>query len=140
MQKKNYFGLFILASLLLSSSRGWAQSPQDQELTYKDIKFACTGVAESKEDPRWTKYPVKLMFTTAGRAYVTYVQVTIKDAQGAEVFTAECDSPWLVVDLKPGKYSITAVALHKYSKTASITAGGGKQAELAIRFPEITGE
>lgn len=134
------FLLFAVFSFAISASSAFSQVAQDQELTYKDLKFACTGVAESKEDPRWGKYSTKLMFTTGGRAYVSYIQLSIKDAQGTLVFETECDAPWIVVDLKPGKYSLTATAVKKYTKTATLTVGAGKQTELAIRFPEISGD
>lgn len=115
-------------------------SADDEEKTYSGIQYACTGVGDAKDDPKWGLYAVKLMFTTAGRAYVAYVQVSIKDSSGKEVFVADCDAPWLVINLFPGTYKITATALKKYTKTASLTVpGGGKQAELAIRFPEISG-
>lgn len=132
--------LFLVCISWILPMSGGAQVAQDQELTYKDLKFACTGVAESKEDPRWGKYSTKLMFTTGGRAYVSYIQLSVKDAQGNLVFETDCDAPWIVVDLKPGKYSLTATAVKKYTKTANLTVGGGKQTELAIRFPEISGD
>ncbi len=138
--KKGFFIFFSVFACSLASFSAKAQVAQDQELTYKDLKFACTGVAESKEDPRWGKYSTKLMFTTGGRAYVSYIQLSVKDAQGNLVFETDCDAPWIVVDLKPGKYSLTATALKKYTKTANLTVGGGKQTELAIRFPEISGD
>jgi len=138
---KNLFLAFLLGVLFLLQAKDLqAQVAQDQELTYKDTKFACTGIAESKEDPRWGKYSTKLMFTAGGRAYVSYIQLSIKDAQGNLVFESDCDAPWIVVDLKPGKYSLTATALKKYTKNANLTVGGGKQTELAIRFPEISGD
>lgn len=138
--KKISFLFFAVLLFPLWISSSFAQVTQDQELTYKDLKFACTGVAESKEDPRWGKYSTKLMFTTGGRAYVSYIQLSIKDAQGTLVFETECDAPWIVVDLKPGKYSLSATAIKKYTKTATLNVGSGKQSELAIRFPEISGD
>ena len=132
--------LLFSTSLLLLGAAAWAQAPQDQELNYQGLKYACTGVAESKEDPRWTQYPAKLMFTTGGRAYVSFVQVKIEDAQGKVVLEVECDSPWLVAELKPGSYTVKATAERKYPKSAKLTVGGGKPVELAIRFPEISGE
>ena len=132
----------ILAAFLLLTGFGTASadSPQDQELTYQALKYACTGVAESKEDPRWGKYSLKLMFTTGGRAYVSFIQVQIKDGAGNLVFEADCDAPWIVVDLKPGKYAVTATAIKKYTKNVSVNVTGGKQTELAIRYPEISGD
>lgn len=132
------FLYLALLSLPLLSTTLFAQAPQDQELSFQGIKYACTGVAESKEDPRWTQYPVKLMFTTGGRAYVSFVQVKIEDPQGKVVLEVECDSPWLMADLKPGSYTVKVTADKKYPKSAKLQVAGGKQVEQAIRFPEIS--
>ena len=132
---------FVLV-LLLGLQLGLAQKSHadDEEKTYNGIKYACTGVGDAKDDPKWGTYAAKLMFTTAGRAYVSFVEVKIKDGSGQEVLEADCDSPWLVLNLKPGTYHVTAVALKKYTKTATLTVAPGKQSSLAIRFPEISGE
>ncbi len=132
--------ILMLLGLLLLSSTVLAQVAQDQELSYQGTHYACTGVGESKEDPRWANYSTKLMFTTGGRAYVSFVQVKVEDAQGKVVLEVDCDAPWVVAQLPPGSYSIKATAERKYPKSAKIQVGGGKQAELAIRFPEISGD
>lgn len=131
------FKLILLFVLLTSTLTLHAD---DEEKTYQGVQYACTGVGDAKDEPKWGLYAAKLMFTTAGRAYVSYVQVVIKDSGGQKVFEADCDSPWLVMNLKPGTYQVTATALKKYTKTVTMTVGaGGKQTELAIRFPEIKG-
>lgn len=132
----------ILLALLFSlvGSAAPAQVAQDQELSFQGIKYACTGVGESKEDPRWANYSAKLMFTTGGRAYVSFVQVKVEDAQGKVVLDVDCDAPWIVAQLPPGSYTIKATADRKYPKSAKLQVGGGKPSELAIRFPEISGE
>lgn len=130
--------LLLIAMTFMSSSFAHAD---DEEKTYNGVQYACTGVGDAKDDPKWGNYAVKLMFTTGGRAYVSYVQVKITDGAGKEVLVADCDAPWLVVNLLPGSYKVSATAIKKYTKTASLTvAGGAKQVELAIRFPEISGE
>ncbi len=136
------FCLFFAFLFLLG---GWVPNglvfADDEEKTLNGIQYACTGVGDAKDDLKWGNYAVKLMFTTGGRAYVSYVQVKIQDASGKEVFAADCDAPWLVINLLPGTYQVTAIALKKYTKTATLRVlGGGKQLELAIRFPEISGD
>jgi hypothetical protein len=126
--------LILMSSLKLVGA-------DDEEKTYNGVQYACTGVGDAKDDPKWGNYAVKLMFTTGGRAYVSYVEVQIQDASGKEIFRADCDAPWLVVNLLPGKYQVTATAVKKYTRRAALNvSGGGKQTELAIRFSEITGE
>jgi hypothetical protein len=109
----------------------------DQEKTYKGIGYVCAGVGDSKDDPRWKAYPLKLMFTTGARAYVAQVDVTLQDASGAEVLKVNCDAPWLLAKLKPGTYSVTARADGGGTKTAKVTVPASGQNELAIRFPAI---
>ena len=82
----------------------------DQEQQYKGVAYVCTGVGESKEDPKWKVYPLKLMFAGSGRAYVSEVKAEIKDSSGQIMLKTECDGPWLLVKLKPGKYQVQASA------------------------------
>jgi hypothetical protein len=135
-QNRKIYLIILISSLVLGL--GLRAHADDEEKTQNGIKYACTGVGDAKDDPKWANYAAKLMFTTGGRAYVSYVQVKIKDASGKVVLVTDCDAPWLVMNLQPGTYSVTATALKKYIKTVSFTVGGGKQSSLAIRFPEIT--
>ncbi len=112
----------------------------DIELTYQNTQYVCTGVGESKEDERWKAYPLKLIFTAAGRAYVAEVSATIKDSSGNVVLQTTCDAPWLLAKLKPGRYSITASAEGGGSKTASLTVPSSGQQQFVIRFPSIRTE
>ena len=139
MKSSKLIHLFTLSFLILGASRsGLAQD--EEKMFNQEIKYACTGIAESKEDPRWNNYPLKLMFTTGGRAYVSYVEVKIQDSTGKQIFEANCDAPWLLVDLKPGKYQVTAVALQQHRKQATVLVTPNKQNAVAIRFPEISGD
>ncbi len=136
--KMTTFLIFLISFSFLFLPKTFAQVTQDTELTYKEIKYVCTGVGESKEDPRWSKYPLKLMFAGAGRAYVSYVKVQIKDAAGNMAFESDCDGPWLLVQLKPGKYDVTATALKKYTRSASISVKDSGQTEYVFRFTEVS--
>jgi len=139
---KTSFKAILCVGLLSMTWLGWSKilKADDEEKTYQGIQYACTGVGDAKDDPKWGQYAAKLMFTTAGRAYVSYEKVQIQDASGKEIFVADCDAPWLVINLLPGTYKVTATAVKKYTKSASLKVGSdGKQVELAIRFPEISG-
>ena len=133
--------LFLPVLVLICAMNAAPVAADDEEKTYNGVQYACTGVGDAKDDPKWGNYAVKLMFTTAGRAYVSYIQVKIQDSSGKEIFQADCDSPWLVINLLPGSYKVSATAVKKYTKNVTLNvAGTGKQTELAIRFPEISGE
>ena len=53
-----------------------------------------------------------LRLRTAARgsgAYLADVDLTIRDAQGHEVFHRQLGAPWLLIDLPPGRYEIVGV-------------------------------
>lgn len=130
--------LFFLSLLLIvGNSYLFAD---DAELTYENTQYACTGIAESKEDPRWKNYPLKLVFTGAGRAYVAEVSVILKNSSGEVTLQTTCDAPWLVVRTKPGKYSVTATAEGGGTKRTTVTIPSSGQLERVISFPNIRTE
>jgi len=128
-------GLLVLATVQATPARAG-----DEELVVGGIKYACTGVGEeSRKDPRWPAYPLRLTFAAAGGLYLADVDVTIHDSSGSEVFRIEgCYAPWLLIDLAPGTYRVDGVARenHRHSTTVSITAG--QQTKAVLRFPGIT--
>lgn len=109
----------------------------DQELKYKNISYVCTGVGESKDDPRWKAYPLKLMFAGSGRAYVSEVKVEIRDSNAQSVLSVNCDGPWLLVRLKAGKYNVVASAEGGGTKTTSVNVPEQGQVETVMRFASI---
>jgi len=125
--------ILLLAVLFISNSVFAA----DEEKTYQGIQYACTGVGESKDYPQWKTYPVKLMFTAGSRAYVADVAVSIQDSSGATIFQANCDTPWLMLRLQPGNYSVSAKASGASTKQIKIQAPGSGQKEYVFRFPSI---
>ncbi len=143
MLKLNKKYLAFLCFILFNPFYAHAFEMGDPELIYEgpsgwqSIKYACTGVGESRQDPRWEKYPLKLTFTASGTAYISSVEVKIKDQKGDLAFEAKCNSPWLVVNLKPGSYRVEATALEKYPQKASFKINSGSQTSQVIRFPEI---
>ena len=139
LRRRSAWPIALLLPLLVifAGVTGGARAQQDRELDYRGIGYVCTGIAESRLDPRWSAYPLKLMFTTGGHAYIINVRVTISDAKGRPVFKAFCPTPWLLVRLAPGRYRVTAVAQEEYTKTARIRIRAGRQTARAIRFPEM---
>lgn len=135
-----YAWMFACVLGLQFSVAGHAQVRQDEDLYYEKTRYACTGVGESKEDPRWAAYPVKLMFTTGGTAYVAHVDVEIKNSAGKTLLQASCNAPWLVVDLPPGNYQMTATAVKKYLRTTRLKVEAGKKTAAVVRFAEISGD
>jgi hypothetical protein len=127
------------AAILLGSSVNSAFSASDAEQVYNGIRYACTGIgAEAREDPRWPAYKAKLVFAAADGGFLGDVAVRVNDSAGTPIFEARCLTPWLLVDLDPGKYRVDVVARQNYRQTVEMTVDGAGQSERVVRFPEIT--
>lgn len=85
-----------------------ASMPMDQPLTLaNNITTVCTGIAQSKDDPRWEAYPVRIEFANAANQYIADVHVTLR--QGGNVLAdLDCPGAWVLFQLPKGRYQITA--------------------------------
>lgn len=125
-----------VAVISVSISGAGHSTVADQVLTYDGIEYVCTGVAETRDDPRWQRYPLKLVFATEKGEYLADVSVKVEDASGNLALEADCDAPWLVADLPAGSYEVTATASGGHTETVSVQVTGGKQVEATLRYPE----
>jgi hypothetical protein len=117
-----------------------AQIP-DQIETRDGVRYACTGVGlDAREDPRWRDFPLRLEFAAAHGGYIAGVDVQIRRADGGIVLGVRCDTPWLVVDLPPGSYGVSATALGEHSRTATVQLAAGRQTRAVLRYPEIVAQ
>lgn len=69
-------------------------------------------------------YDLKLMFASTTGHYLAGVDVQIADAKGNPVVETTTDGPFLLVDIKPGRYRITAT-FEGATKTQSVSVGTG---------------
>ena len=77
------------------------------------IKYITGGVGEKQAaqmERRFGEYSFKLVNVRNGDdgAYVANVNTTIKNKAGNAVVTATTNGPWLIADLQPGTYKLTA--------------------------------
>lgn len=116
---------------------GPAAAQSDPILEQNGIRYACTGIAESANDPRWAQFPLKLVFATEPvGALLSNVQARIVAPGGGVVLSAHCpDSPWLMAGLAPGRYQVTATVGGRFTRTVAITIRPGKQSYVVVRFP-----
>src|SRR5262245_9697857 len=89
-----------LAGLVSTALPASAQSGGDPILEANGIKYACAGVGKvSRNDPRWASFPVKLEFAAANGDFLGDPAVTVTDGGGKPVFQAQCDGPWVLIEL-----------------------------------------
>lgn len=106
---------------------------KDPILKKDGIEYAITGVAESKDDPRWKDFPLKLVFATVRGELYSDVMVRIFAAdRKKKIFKIKVDAPWLVVRLNPGTYYIEVDGPTKKSATVNVPSRG--QAEYTFKW------
>lgn len=78
-------------------------------------------------------YNTKLVFTGVGGIYLANVAVTIRDKSGEELVNGVSDGPFLLTDLKPGRYTVEAEA-DGFTQKRNIVVGS-KLKTYQITFP-----
>lgn len=101
------------------------------------VKYACAGIGKaSRNDPRWAQFPVKLVFAAANGDFLGDPAVTVTDGAGKPVFQAQCNGPWVLIELAPGSYKVHATGQKgQYAKDFSIAVKAGGQTSKTIRLP-----
>ena len=111
----------------------------DDSTVIGDVGVACTGIGQTKNDPKWHAYPVKVEFADAQRAYVSGETVTVSSPKGDELLTVSCEGPWVLLKLPTGgAYKVQATLSERNTAPESIvvkTPAHG-QAEFVITFPD----
>ena len=127
---------FLSGAILLAAPQ-LASAQSDPILQANGIKYACAGIGSaSRNDPRWATFPVKLVFAAADGSVLGDPAVTVADATGKPVFQAQCDGPWVLIDLPAGSYKVHSTGQKgQYSKDFTISVKAGAQTSKTIRLP-----
>jgi hypothetical protein len=113
--------------------------PADERIEVNGYALACTGVGdEARNDPRWREFSLRIEFANRDAQYLSDIDVKLSDA-GGELFAVRCESPWLLADMPPGKYTVTGT-FEGIAKTVKVSAPATGQARIVIRFPEVAGD
>jgi hypothetical protein len=114
--------------------------PSDVPTEVNGVEVVCTGIGdEAKSDPRWPRYPVRLEFAGGENQYLADLDVWLSTDDDEPFLGVRCDGPWLLVDLSPGTYTVTAVFEGRLTKTATFTASASGQKRVVVHFPEVIG-
>ncbi|WP_334163574.1 hypothetical protein [Phenylobacterium sp.] len=132
--------LGALAALVLAPA-AFAQPaalPVDVETEVNGVPVACTGVGQTRLDPKWLAYPVRVEVSNALNEYLVGSEVTIRDRAGREVLSASCDAPWLLLKLPAGAYRIEGRIAGSPAKprTAPFSPPAAGQMRLVLQFPD----
>ncbi len=112
--------------------------PLDTPMTMEGVEIVCTGVdSDSRGDPRWNSYPLKIEIAGKGGQYLGDEQVTL-EKDGKQLTQVGCGGPWLLFKISPGRYQVSATIGNK-TVTSSAYAPAKGQGRIILRFPEIGG-
>jgi hypothetical protein len=127
-------GLALAFSLFLPLSVSADSGDAIQEAY--GIKYACAGIGkDSRHDPRWQKFAVKLEFAAMDGSFMGDPDVRIMLSTGKIVFEAQCDGPWVLIDLPAGNYKVHATGQRGSTmKDFSLSVGGNHQTSMTIRM------
>jgi hypothetical protein len=126
-----------LLGLLSAPLPAAAQGAGDPILEANGIKYACAGVGKaSRGDPRWASFPVKLQFAAANGDFLGDPAITVSDSSGKQVFQAQCNGPWVLIELAPGSYKVHATGQKgAYAKDFDLAVKANGQTSKTIRLP-----
>src|SRR5262249_47768235 len=108
-------------------------------VTLNGVEVACTGIGQTKDDPKWQAYPVRLEFATAQQTYLAGEEVSVADAKGKPQFDLTCDGPWVLLKLPAGApYRVEAKLTDQTAapKSATVTAPKQGQVRFVLTFPD----
>lgn len=133
-------GVLLAAAVLAAGPAGAAERMAlDAVTTVDGVEAACTGVGQTRLDPKWQAYPVRIEFSNARREYMAPGEATVTDVAGHTVIAIGCDGPWLLLKLKPGAYRVEARLPETAAKprTSPFKAPASGQLRVVMEFPDL---
>jgi len=133
-----FFPAFAVLALATSAVAQPVRLPLDHEAVIGGIGVACTGIGQTKNDPKWLAYDVRVEFADASSAYLAGEDLTLSGA-GGQLLSVSCEGPWVLLKLPAGQaYQVEARVTQPgvASRTSTVTAPSHGQARFVLTFPD----
>ena len=132
------FGCSIAAGLSVAYADEAVRLPFDAPTMVDGVETVCTGIGQdSRADPRWNAYPLKVVLAGEGGQYLGEAQVNVA-AEGETKMDVRCGGPWVLFKLEPGRYTVTAAINGNTAKSIAYVSATG-QGRIVLRFPAVGG-
>ena len=130
--------LVLIAALALAAPET-VSLKLDQEATVAGIPVACTGVGQTKSDPRWAAYPVRIDFSDAKTEYLSDGELTLSSARGEPILTVRCAGPWILFKHPAGDYRVEGrmPGTSARPRNATIKSPAKGQSRTVLQFPDL---
>ncbi|WP_295854297.1 carboxypeptidase-like regulatory domain-containing protein [uncultured Xylophilus sp.] len=89
-------------------------------------RWVCGGIGSDESTAfraAMKQHPLSLLFARASGDYLADVQVTVKNAQGADALSGTARGPVCLIDLPAGRYTVEATVEGK-TQRHTVTVGG----------------
>jgi hypothetical protein len=113
--------------------------PLDHEKVVGGVGVACTGIGQTKNDPKWLAYDVRVEFADALHNYLAGEVVTLRDSRGAELLTVACEGPWVLLKLPAGQsYGVEGQVTQPgvAPVTSAVSPPSHGQTRVVLTFPD----
>lgn len=136
----------LLSAMLLGLSMTTLTAQADDSdlpptQTQGDVVYLSGGIGKDETaaiKAATSRYPLSLLFATTGSggrdAFLASVPVKITDAGGKVVLDTVTDGPYLLVNLAPGKYQVSA-NLDGVERKTSVTLKAGVPQQRSLTWP-----
>jgi hypothetical protein len=112
--------------------------PLDAETTLGGIDVACTGIGQTKNDPKWLAYDVRVEFADASSAYLAGEDLSLSGA-GGQLLSVSCEGPWVLLKLPVGQpFQVEARVTQPgvQPRTTTVKAPSHGQGRFVLTFPD----
>ena len=132
---RRLLALSMAVGFTVSAPNAAAQSVQEGR-TAQDRRYIAGGIGLEESEPMKAmarEFPLSITVTAKSGAYLADSHIRIQDAKGQMVLDTQLDSPYLLVDLVPGKYSVEATRQGK-TQQRSVDIAAKVPAKIAFSF------
>ncbi len=133
-----FFAIAILAAVSGAGPAFAEPMTMDKPVQVNGMETVCTGVGETKDDPQWLSYPIRIEFSNGGAQYLS--GATVKISRGADtVASLDCPGAWVLLKGAPGEYRVDASIDNSSARpvNASFRMGSSGQKRIVLRFPDF---
>ena len=111
----------------------------DSETSVGGMPVACTGIGQTKLDPRWSSYPVRVELSDAQDKYVADGAITLRDAHGKTLLSVQCAGPWILLKPAPGAYTVEGwlPGVSAKPRSARFKPPAQGQMRVVLKFPDV---
>ena len=125
--------LIVAVSVPFRQARSADVLPMDLPTQVAGVETVCTGESlDLRRDARWNDYALKIEFAGPGGQYVGGEAVSVSQA-GKTILDVICPGPWLLLQLPPGRYDVSASLSGQTAQSAAFVSKKG-QGHIILRF------